>query len=137
MQDYTIARTGHPPLKFRGELVSEASSHRDEKGNEHRFRWHEVRLYRTESGKAVCEAAYISTWKEPAESGYGWAVACDWDKAPSAFEQHNPRDFVIGGYPPMERYVTQQARLIEILCRGYQIAVSSVLGQAGFAETVS
>ena len=133
---YEIPRTGQAPLQFKGKEEAHSTSHIAAKGSHLRRRWHDLRLFRTEGGKAVVEVQYVTTWQDDPEKGYVWGKACDWNEVPSALGEHDPRDYVVGGFPATERYRDQQEKLLAEICLGYEQAVSALLTEAGFVETV-
>jgi hypothetical protein len=65
MNTYTLVRDGQPDLRFRGELLGEASSHSYQGPRQNR--WHEVSVYRTTSGRYLAHVVYSTQWQ--GESG--------------------------------------------------------------------
>jgi hypothetical protein len=62
MEKITLSRTdGRRPLSFEGELLAEVKD-RWVSGREH-TRWHELRAYRTASGRYVLEVEYVTQWQ--------------------------------------------------------------------------
>ena len=51
MDTFTVPRDGKRSLRFVGEAVAAASSHSHQGPDQNR--WHELRLYKTQSGKYV------------------------------------------------------------------------------------
>lgn len=82
---YTIERDNAPDLRFRGEIIASASSKQPYGGN---GRWTVITLYKTASGKYVCETEGKTQWQGElnrydaavcntvaeviAEFGHGW-----------------------------------------------------------------
>lgn len=61
MQDYTIKRTGLPPIKFNGELIGSGSTE-IEHGNRAN-RWTEVEIYKTKGGKFIASVGRLTIWQ--------------------------------------------------------------------------
>ena len=59
METYTIERTDARPLRFKGELLAEASSYR----HDNNTRWTELALYKTSGGKYICEVRARTIWQ--------------------------------------------------------------------------
>lgn len=66
MEQFTLERDEQRPLKFTGELIASASSSADSvRGNYSGStgRWTELKLYRTQAGKYVCQEIGFSQWE--------------------------------------------------------------------------
>ena len=66
MQTYVIARDNDTDLRFSGELLASQSSSLDKESSASSGttgRWTELRLYRTQSGKYICEQVGRTQWQ--------------------------------------------------------------------------
>jgi hypothetical protein len=61
MSIYTIKRTGQSPIKFSGNLISEAGG--NDFNNQQLNRYHRLRLYKTMSKRYVLEIEYQTCWE--------------------------------------------------------------------------
>jgi len=130
MQTYTLRRTGEAPLEFEGELLALANSRQPEGLRNNR--WHELALYRSESGYYLVEVVYRTQWQGELDH-HQVAVCVDAGGVPNVLQRWDPCRHV-DGYPPGEQYADRQARLISALTAGYQMAVSDLLAEAGWTE---
>ena len=120
-----LNRTGDRPLEFEGELISRADT-RIVAGKEHN-RWHELAIYRIDSGQLVAFVGYRTKWK--GEVDRDDIHIC---KGPAeALEFFRFADTLIGflGYPPGEQFKEKQARTERELTQRYDAAVSIVMAQ--------
>lgn len=98
MEKFTVQRDNAKDLTFTGELLTKVSSSPDTAmGSSYSGstgRWQVLRLYRTESGKFVCQRSCVTQWDDERDS-YSAAVC----------EDHNQiADFFGGGWLAKELY---------------------------------
>lgn len=127
-----LERTGQPNLIFDGEMIASESGE-DAKQKPPRWRWHEVGLFRTRSGKMVASIIYRTRWEE--EEDYAIASVIDEDEIGEFFSQHDPCAHVLG-YPPNDRYREKQARLLADIRARYLGLVSKLLQEAKIGEVI-
>ncbi len=75
---FILQRDGAPPLRFKGELLAETSSSPDRGRGDWSGatgRWTELRLYRTQGGKYVCQRIGRAQWQ--GERDTHEAVVCE------------------------------------------------------------
>lgn len=125
-----LPRKGNAPLRFRGELLSEADS--KTASGPCQNRWHELKLYRLADGGYVLAIGFRSSWQ--GEAALDDAIVCQGiDAVRIALQSHDPNgDYE--GYPPGEHYDEKRRRLHDAVLRGYQMAVSNLLDE--FPEEV-
>lgn len=132
MKEYVLTRTGDRPLKFSGELIAQVDG-RIFAGQEQN-RWHELRVYKTASGKYVLEVSYYTQWQ--GESCHHQASVHD-TVAGVADEIRvtNPLEHLLG-YPPHLQFAEKQARLEESLQQRWGVLVSEILNDLPDAAEV-
>ncbi len=138
MQQITLKRTGDLPVQFAGEQIASSTRRPEHPEREKFIRYHEVALYRTQSGRYVISINYISTSK--GEDNHSLVVTCD-DReqvANQLLEEYDPVDPAhFTGYPKgVLDYDDKQANLIAALEREWDAQVSEILSQARFVETI-
>jgi hypothetical protein len=132
--DFTLTRTGKPPLAFAGELAAEASS-KDRHGPLQN-RWHEVRVYRTAGGKWVGEVVFHTTWQ--GEHGRHTAEVADTPAALAEVLTRYDPTAEWEGYPDRPEFAEKQARTRAAVRAGYERAVSAAFaGVADLAERIA
>lgn len=132
-KEYTLADSGNRPVKFTGELLTEATS--EAPAGYLTQRWHEASVYRTRSGKLVCQVRYRSTWRGEVNRDSVGVFESD-DELAEFLEEYEPMDDV-RGFPPGDKYATQQAALRDAIDAGWDTIVSKVLGVLpGAAEVI-
>lgn len=125
--NYTLPRTGLPPLEFAGELVAAASS--ATKTGPLCERWHEVTVYRTRSGWLVAAVSYRT--RRVGEHDHHAATTCTARGAVAWLAGYGALAAVgLLRTRPAERAVIRRE-----IYAGFQRAVSAAL--AGFPEVVS
>lgn len=134
-REYVLSRSGDAPLRFIGQLVASSNSQQPTTKRDLPLerRWHVLTLYQTRSGQYVGHIAYRTTWAGETED----SLACvgvlpevaDW------FRDHDPMESV-EGYPPGAGFAARQERLLSAIEAGYDAALSKLLAEAGFTETI-
>lgn len=121
MPRHTFTRTGDLPVSFSGELIARASTFRNQgPGNN---RWHDLELYRTDSGRLVARVVYDSSWQgEDTISWLGYAGD------PAEFRDAVRARALVGmvGYPPHDSYREKQARNEADLRTRFDVALSEL-----------
>jgi hypothetical protein len=135
VSNYTLQRTGLPPLKFEGELIASASSHIRVNGGPLENRWHEIELYKTAGGKWVWQVAFRTCWQGEHDHYRAEVVASDQVVINDLTIEYEPLAHY-QGYPPGAYYAEKDARQRDAILLGYQRAVSELLSEAGIAEVV-
>jgi hypothetical protein len=135
MSDFTIARTGRPPLAFTGEVVAEADG-RWTNGRENN-RWHELRLYRTGGGRWVAEVAYRTRWQGELDHDVAEVAATPAELAGWLRTEVDPLE-AVRGYPAGDAYAEKQRRLENDLRLRFDRLATDLFAQvaADFAERV-
>ena len=134
MPDYTITRTGKPPLAFSGEILA-AETTRQERGYLFQ-RWHDLTLYQTAGGKLVLHVEYHCERKRNGEAGHSQAGPVgDASALPAALERYDPLEHV-GGYPAGAQFVERQKKLLAAVQSAYYEAVGRLLAVCGVPERV-
>ena len=131
--NFTLRRSGQPPLRFQGELIASADGQR--RNGCKQDRWHELAVYRTQGGKYVVKIAYRTRW--PGENDHEAAkVVDDARSVGTALSTYDPVEFV-AGFPASDAYAGKQARLLQDLRLRYDALVSEVTADEDFAETIA
>lgn len=73
MEKYRLLRTGNRPLVFMGAVVANISGRHD--GGHDSIRYHDLTLYKTESGKWVLHDEYISRMQGEACTKHAWVFS--------------------------------------------------------------
>jgi hypothetical protein len=129
----TVSRTGQRPLSFDGESLATANS-RHHAGKE-RNRWHEIEVWKTESGKFVCSVRYHTQWE--GESAYDDAIIFDSkEQVAILLEEYIFPNIGTIGYPASPTYAEKQARMMAELEAAFKEAAGEVLGKLGCVEEV-
>lgn len=128
MKTYTLQRTGHPPLRFDGELIAEADTEHLEA-----LRWYSSAIYRSVD-QFVVSVGFRSNWDGEAE--HDSVFVCDSTSgvisALRAYDVLPPGR----GYPSSEQYRDRQAKLRSHLQRDYDGMVTDLLDIDLFVETL-
>lgn len=134
LQEYTLERTGQPPLKFRGRLLAESSG-RWTVGRDNN-RWHDLEIYRTEAGRYVVSIVFETIWQ--GETGTKTVVLLDTPTGVTdeLLEYRNRIPDLLIGYPPGEAYEDKQQRLIQSLQMRFEDQITEVLKDDAFAERI-
>ncbi len=67
---YTLRRDDMPPLRFRGEVVDEASTHTHQT-----TRWVEVTVYRTQGGRYILRIRHRTQWQGESDTLRAWSLS--------------------------------------------------------------
>lgn len=136
MEDFTLARTGLPPLKFSGEKIASVDGWRV--GSKEQNRWHDLAVYRTAGNRYVLEIAFRSRWDGDTDH-----VEVHHSLAPGdlidQLTVYDPLEHV-SGYPPGDAYREKQARLEQDICRRFRAGISELyegLPVRWFAEEIA
>ena len=125
MTEHRLERTGKPALVFTGGLLAESSG--KWVSGKVQNRWHDLALYKTESGKYVAHVEYTTHWQ--GELGYSEAwVIDDPVDVPTEFDSIDPTAHV-QGYPKHEQYREKQASLMGWIEKRYRHQVGELLAQ--------
>ena len=128
-----IERTGQRSLEFEGEQLAETST-KNHAGKE-RNRWHELSVWKTQSGKFVAAVSYRTQWE--GEAGYDDALVFDsLEQVATLFEEYIFPNIGSIGYPPSTTYADRQARLMADLEQAFRHAAGSLLAKLGVSERV-
>lgn len=130
MPDYSLPRSGAPPLRFAGELLASDTTESDVirgiDGDRHgRKRYHNLAVYGLPGGRFVAHVEYVTTWApEPSHSD---AVVCpDAQTLATYLREYDPLAYLVG-WPPLPRFAAHQERLRSILAGRWREMVSRVL----------
>lgn len=133
-EEFTLPRHGAPPLKFKGEKLSEqdSKSHQGPRQN----RWHELALYRTDGGKLVAAVGFKTIWQR--EEDRETVFVCDNEKALIDSLQHDfdPHAGWQGHPHGVHDGERKNALIAEAVCGGYAQAVADLLASAGIVEPI-
>ena len=130
--NYTLRRSGQPPLTFRGALIAESDGER-QYGRE-QDRWHELAIYRTAGGKYVAVIRYRTRWQGEADHDEAEPLA-DAAAVAAYFRAWVPTKFV-RGFPVGEHYEGKQERLLADIANRYYEQVADLLSGDEFAEVI-
>jgi hypothetical protein len=122
-EEVRLERTGKAALRFRGELVAEASSH-FAPGRQERTRWHELRLYRTDGGRHILAIGYQTRWQ--GEHAHSEAEAVRLSALGEYLDTHNPLASLVG-YPSRPEYDDRQAQLEQQLAADFAVVCGELL----------
>ena len=129
---FVLRRSGHAPLRFQGELLTEADGHGHSGPAQNR--WHELAVYRTAGGRYVASVSYRSRYQD--ESDHDRAAVCADVRAVADYLCGiDPTEFV-RGFPDGEHYAEKQRRLMLDIRLRFEQLVSRVLDGDKFAEVV-
>jgi hypothetical protein len=121
-REHIIPRTGRPELTFTGRLVAQ-SVQKEGVSN----RWHNIRVFKTHSGKYVAWIAYRTRWN--GERCVSCAQACDTIAALVAFlADYYPGRWLIG-FPDRPEYRVKQTALRTHLEEQYAQATAAIYDQ--------
>jgi hypothetical protein len=123
MAGITLNRTGDRSIMFEGELISKVDT-RIIAGKDHN-RWHELAVYRTDSGRLVAFVGYRTQWA--GEIDRDDAHVCN--SPEEILEFFKFVDVLAGllGYPPGAQFHEKQARIERELSQRYDAAISEVM----------
>lgn len=131
-----LARTGLPPLRFKGEKIAEVDGG-GAGGVEHN-RWHDLAVYATEGGNYVLEVTYQSRWRGE-DGNHAVYHAPEPADLVAELADHDPLE-AVAGYPPLEAYADKQARLEADIRRRFRAGVTALYAQLParwFAEEIA
>jgi len=132
METITIPRSGDAPLRFAGERIAAATSHRTSGYRE--SRWHELAIYRAVSGDLVGHVRFVS--RRDGEDGRDTAEPHGTDDAIIAWlREYDPCDDYYG-FPEGPQYESKQERLDSEIRAGYEGAVGEALAAAQIHESL-
>ena len=133
MPDFLIPRFADAPLAFTGERLATVSGQFTRPGKQNK-RWHEIHVYRTDSGKYVvsilfrCDTSHDDPYDEAEVFGTPGDVV-------EYLQTFDPVDRVRGW--PVETHAEQDRRLREALTANFDRLVAQLIGsRAEFAERV-
>lgn len=129
MESITLARTGRAPLAFTGELLAESDGER-QAGREQN-RWHDLAVYRTESGRYVARVGYRTKWEGELDRADAATLETPAEVA-AWFTAHDPAA-AVKGFPSGAAYAERQAKLLADVRGRYQAQVSEILSGPVFA----
>lgn len=130
MDEIKLTRTGKPPLAFTGEPVAESSS--KQHNGPLQNRWHEVAIYRTESGRFVASVTFRSIWQGE-HANYTAEHAATPAELVAVLSEYDPLDGW-EGYPDNPHFAERQARTQAAISDGYKRALSSVFADIDGTE---
>ena len=130
-----LPRTGQPPLRVVGILVARASSRQTptKKGRPLETRWHDLTVYRSDSGQTVGHISYRTEW--PGELDDALARVAPIPDLVRWLEDHDPTGAVVG-FPAGKGFADRQSALLTAIEHGYDRALSELLAGLGVTETV-
>ena len=132
--NYTLPRSGKPPLRFQGEVLAESDGQRQ--AGRDWTRWHELTVYRTTVGKYVVHVAYRTRYQGELEHDLA-TVADDPAAVGKILTDYDPAS-VVRGFPPHESYADRQAKLLAEVRARYAAQVSDLLqASPEFAENIA
>ena len=67
---YTLRRDNLPPLRFRGEVIDESSTHTHQS-----TRWVEVTVYRTAGGRYIIRVRHRTQWQGESDTLRAWSLS--------------------------------------------------------------
>jgi EXLDI family protein len=67
---YTLRRDDLPPLRFRGEIIDEASTHTHQT-----TRWVDVTVYRTQGGRYILRIRHRTQWQGESDTLRAWSLS--------------------------------------------------------------
>lgn len=138
MEEHILPRSGLSAVKFTGELIAEAASPLPEweKAKKSSRRWHELRLYRMESGKYVVTVGFRTRHEQ--ESNQDTVQLCESSQDVENFlvgnDGYDPCQF-LEGFPSIPKFEKHQERLENRITNDFESRVGELLAQAGFVET--
>jgi hypothetical protein len=123
MEKIKLPRTGNRPLAFVGEKIASASSRQP--NGPCQTRWHELDLYRTESGKYVVAIAYRTQWEKELPEDLAYIE----DSVEGIVDALRSATFELPLYafPPGEQYDERRAHVSGAVRKCYEHAVSELL----------
>lgn len=132
--EYTLARTGHPPLRFAGELLAQADGQRV--NGQEQTRWHELAVYRTPAANYVVAITLRSQWAGESDH-FSVATSADPAAVHAVLQDYDPTEH-LQGYPAGPTYAAKQARLEADIQRRYEALAVEVYERLGaeFAEVL-
>lgn len=126
----TLDRTGKPPLRFAGTLLTQASGQfvntKPDKPNDN---WWQIAIYQTENGFVVA-----ITYHNEHRGQYAHRQVDVADNPAEPIERYDPLA-VLQGFPPGEPFAARQADLERRSRRQWETVASAVL--AGFPEEIT
>lgn len=132
MQTFELKRTGQRPIRFVGEKLASSSGWTQPEPS----RWHELAVYRTDSGGFVVSITLRSRYQGELDQ-YRVEHSLDAVEMEAILRGYNPCPEGIG-YPPGDTYAERHARVHADLRRRYEAQITEIfeaLGEA-FAEVI-
>lgn len=127
---FVLKRSGKPPLVFRGTLLVDLSGPTNTK--DRRTRWHDLRLYRTETGRYVIEICFQTSW--PRETGlYQAHLLENLTAVKESLLAYDPLQHRVG-WPELPEYEKRQKTLEALIRQEYADRVGELLSR--FPEDV-
>lgn len=130
MQTITLHRSGQAPLQFTGDLLAAAGS-RDTQGP-CQTRYHDLAVYRTETGKLVLAIEYQTQWQGEHDRAHAWVCETPADLRAQLATIDPLGDLI--GFPPGAQFDAKRQHTEKCLRQCWEGAVSELL--AGFPEEV-
>jgi hypothetical protein len=137
MEKHTLPRSGLSGVTFTGELIGEATDPLPEwrKAIKDVRRWHELRLFKTGSGKYVVAIGFRSGLEQ--ESAQETVRTCETAEEVERFligdDGYDPLQF-LEGFPETPKFEKPQQRLEDRVTKDFESRVGLLLANAGFVE---
>lgn len=128
VEPISLPRAGLRSLKLRGRLVAESTSESPNSKSPLSNRWHEIRLYRLDSGQFAVSITYHSRWEGETQGWSGAAVLGDLVEVERYLGEFDPNS-TVRGFPPGEAYRVKAAALARDIQDGWNAAVSTLWSQ--------
>lgn len=119
-----IERTGKSSLAFDGEVVASVDGC-DVNGKEQN-RYHDLALWRTDTGKYVLDIQYVTKWR--GELGYRHAEIVEPGEVAERLRAYDPCAHV-QGFPDRPEYADRQVNLLNWIRSRYDVQVGELLAQ--------
>lgn len=129
-RQHILARSGQPPLKFRGTLLKTLDG--ETLAGRKQERWYVIAVYRTHGGKFVVQIGYRTTWN--GEVNHDEAEVVETPAEVNALLRNCDATAMVTGFPV--QYPEKQARLMLDMRRQFDAIVSAILATDEFAEEV-
>ncbi len=129
MPQFTLNRTGKPPLSFEGELIAEGKSpsHRRHLANsEAKAHWFEITVYRTTGGLLVGHIAY--RWAGELFREIDQDVTHVESDIPKLMAEMGKFDATacVGGFPHGSEFKSKQEKLMRAVAEDYKLLTTSI-----------
>lgn len=130
MKIINTPRSGNSPLQFTGEKIATATSQHHTGPCQNR--WHELAIYRTDSGQYVLSIAYHTQRQGEHDRNHSWACENGAEIRDCLTSYVIMSDMI--GYPPGKQFDEKRAYNEKIMRQAWDEAVSDLL--AGFPEII-